>query len=88
MCPAGNALGVQRPQRRGEAVEKMLAADDKVAMLFAEVKMLKAQVDRLERYRDELMNKSSALEQIAKKRDRENLRLVKELDAIKKGGAR
>lgn len=71
-----------------ELVEKMLAADDKVAMLFAEVKMLKAQVDRLERYRDELMNKSSALEQIAKKRDRENLRLVKELDAIKKGGAR
>lgn len=70
-----------------ELVEKMLAADDKMAMLFAEVKMLKAQVDRLERHRDELMNKAHALDQIARKRDRENLRLLKQLDELKKGGA-
>ncbi|WP_206613269.1 hypothetical protein, partial [Simplicispira metamorpha] len=71
-----------------ELVEKMLAADDKMAMLFDEVKMLKAQVDRLERHRDELMNKAHALDQIARKRDRENLRLLKQLDELKKGGAR
>lgn len=70
-----------------ELVEKMLAADDKMAMLFAEVKMLKAQIDRLERHRDELMNKAHALDQIARKRDRENLRLLKQLDELKKGGA-
>ena len=70
-----------------ELVEKMLAADDVVATLFAEVKMLKAQVDRLERYRDELMNKSSALDQFLKKRTRECDRLRKELDGLK-GGAR
>ena len=71
-----------------ELVEKMLAADDKMAMLFDEVKMLKAQIDRLERHRDELMNKAHALDQIARKRDRENLRLLKQLDELKKGGAR
>lgn len=71
-----------------EMVEKMLAADDKMAMLFEEVKKLKAMVAHLERRRDELMNRAHAIEQIAKKRDRENLRLRKELDALRgKGGA-
>lgn len=70
-----------------ELVEKMLAADDVVATLFAEVKMLKAQVDRLERYRDELMNKAHALDGFLKKRTRECDRLRKELDGLK-GGAR
>ena len=70
-----------------ELVQKMLAADDKVAMLFEEVKMLKAMVHRLERHRDELMNKAHALEQFLKKRTRECDRLHKELDALKKGGA-
>lgn len=70
-----------------ELVEKMLAADDKMAMLFEEAKQLKVMVAMLESRRDELMNKAHAIEQIAKKRDRENLRLRKELDALKKGGA-
>ena len=71
-----------------ELLEKMIESDDQMATLFAEAKMLKAQVARLERYRDELMNKAHAIEQIAKKRDRENLRLRKELDALRgKGGA-
>lgn len=70
-----------------ELVEKMLAADDKMAMLFEEAKQLKVMVAILESRRDELMNKAHAIEQIAKKRDRENLRLRKELDALKKGGA-
>lgn len=71
-----------------ELLEKMIESDDQMATLFEEAKMLKAQVARLERYRDELMNKAHAIEQIAKKRDRENLRLRKELDALRgKGGA-
>ncbi|GAB3362701.1 MULTISPECIES: ParB N-terminal domain-containing protein [Giesbergeria] len=71
-----------------ELLEKMIESDNQMATLFEEAKMLKAQVARLERYRDELMNKAHAIEQIAKKRDRENLRLRKELDALRgKGGA-
>ena len=71
-----------------ELVQKMLEADDKVAMLFEEVKRLKAQVALLESHRDMYMNKAHGIEQILKKRDRENLRLRKELDELKKGGAR
>ena len=71
-----------------ELVQKMLEADDKQAMLFDEVKRLKAQVALLESHRDMYMNKAHGIEQILKKRDRENLRLRKELDELKKGGAR
>lgn len=70
-----------------ELVAKMLEADDKMAMLFEEVKQLKAMVARLERHRDELMNKAYGIEQILKKRNRECDRLRKELDELRKGGS-
>ena len=71
-----------------ELVQKMLEADDKVAMLFEEVKRLKAQVALLESHRNMYMNKAHGVEQILKKRTRECDRLRKELDELKKGGAR
>ena len=71
-----------------ELVQKMLEADDKVAMLFEEVKRLKAQVALLESHRNMYMNKAHGIEQILKKRNRECDRLRKELDELKKGGAR
>lgn len=71
-----------------ELVAKMLESDDVLKTLHAEVLQLKAMVQRLERHRDELMNKAYGIEQILKKRDRENLRLQKQLDELlKKGGA-
>lgn len=70
-----------------ELVQKMLEADDKVAMLFEEVKRLKAQVALLESHRNMYMNKAHGIEQTLKKRTRECDRLRKELDELKKGGA-
>lgn len=71
-----------------QLVLKLMEADDKTQALFEEAKRLRAQVDRLERYRDELMNKAAALDGFLKKRTRECDRLRKELDALKKGGAK
>ena len=70
-----------------ELVQKMLEADDKVAMLFEEVKQLKAEVDLLRRRRDEYMNQAAAAQKAAKKFEAQNRRLLKELDALKKGSA-
>lgn len=70
-----------------QLVLKLMEADDKTQAVFEEAKRLTAQVDRLERHRDELMNKAHALDQFLKKRTRECDRLRKELDELKKGGA-
>ena len=70
-----------------ELVQKMLEADDKQAMLFEEVKQLKAEVDLLRRRRDEYMNQAAAAQKAAKKFEAQNRRLLKELDALKKGSA-
>ena len=70
-----------------ELVAKMLESDDVLKTLHAEVLQLKAMVQRLERHRDELMNKAHALDQFLKKRTRECDRLRKELDGLKGSAA-
>ena len=68
-------------------VAKMIAADDVVAELAAEVKRLIALNEGLNRRIDSLMREKSDAITWMKKYEAQNRRLFKELDALKKGGA-
>lgn len=70
-----------------ELVAKMIAADDVVAELAAEVKRLIALNEGLNRRIDSLMREKSDAITWMKKYEAQNRRLFKELDALKKGGA-
>lgn len=70
-----------------ELVAKMIAADDVVAELAAEVKRLIALNEGLTRRIDSLMREKSDAITWMKKYEAQNRRLFKELDALKKGGA-
>ena len=70
-----------------ELVAKMIAADDVVAELAAEVKRLIALNEGLNRRIDSLMREKSDAVTWMKKYEAQNRRLFKELDALKKGGA-
>lgn len=70
-----------------ELVEKMLAADDVVAELAAEVKRLLALNEALNRRIDSLLNEKADAIQWMKKFEAQNRRLLKEVESLKKGGA-
>lgn len=70
-----------------ELVAKMIAADDVVAELAAEVKRLIALNEGLTRRIDSLMREKSDAITWMRKYEAQNRRLFKELDALKKGGA-
>jgi hypothetical protein len=70
-----------------ELVAKMIAADDVVAELAAEVKRLIALNEGLNRRIDSLMREKSDAITWMKKYEAQNRRLFKELEALKKGGA-
>ena len=70
-----------------ELVAKMIAADDVVAELAAEVKRLTALNEGLTRRIDSLMREKSDAITWMKKYEAQNRRLFKELEALKKGGA-
>lgn len=69
-----------------ELVAKMIAADDVVAELAAEVKRLIALNEGLNRRIDSLMREKSDAITWMKKYEAQNRRLFKELEALKKGG--
>jgi hypothetical protein len=77
-----DALASEKADR--ELMQKMLAADDQMAMLYAETKKIKALADYLERRNTELMNKAHAAEQHAKRFEKQNCKLFKELESAKK----
>ena len=70
-----------------ELVAKMIAADDVVAELAAEVKRLIALNEGLNRRIDSLMREKSDAITWMKKYEAQNRRLFKELETLKKGGA-
>lgn len=69
-----------------ELVAKMIAADDVVAELAAEVKRLIALNEGLNRRIDSLMREKSDAITWMKKYEAQNRRLFRELEALKKGG--
>ena len=71
-----------------ELVAKIIAADDVVAELAAEVKRLIALNEGLNRRIDSLMREKSDAITWMKKYEAQNRRLFKELEALKKGGAK
>lgn len=70
-----------------ELVAKIIAADDVVAELAAEVKRLLALNEALNRRIDSLLNEKADAIQWMKKFEAQNRRLLKEVESLKKGGA-
>lgn len=66
---------------------KIIAADDVVAELAAEVKRLLALNEALNRRIDSLLNEKADAIQWMKKFEAQNRRLLKEVESLKKGGA-
>lgn len=79
------ALASEKADR--ELVAKMLAADDVLAELAAEVKRLTLLVEQLTRRNNSLLDEKADAQRWMKKYEAQNRRLLKEMDAIKKGGA-
>lgn len=80
------AAALKAEQDERKTIELLLDADDKLAAAFEEIKRLKAEVAQLERSRDGHMNGALELTRLLKARDRQIAKLLKELEAFKKGG--
>ena len=79
------ALASEKADR--ELVAKMLAADDVLAELAAEVKRLTLLVEQLTRRNNSLLDEKADAQRWMKKYEARNRHLLKEMDALKKGGA-
>jgi FtsZ-binding cell division protein ZapB len=77
------ALASEKADR--ELVAKMLASDDVLAELAAEVKRLTLMVEQLTRRNNSLLDEKADAQRWMKKYEARNRHLLKEMDALKKG---